>query len=162
MSHFLHFFAVRANPAWEQRKWLYKYLPVGVVGARGRGLCFRPFLAWMTCLKSAVWNRSASRFALASRESMKRQALLAVAVLLPAAWAAILGPVPAAGPAALARVPPPILGRFWEPKPGERRQAVERILEVEVRMFFSPHPRALARSLTLTIFPPYLLRSWSG
>ena len=97
------------------------------------------------------------------RESMKRrQALLAVAVLLPAAWAAILGPVPAAGPAALARVPPPILGRFWEPKPGERRQAVERILEVEVRMFFSPHPRALARSLTLTIFPPYHLRSWSG
>ena len=62
----------------------------------------------------------------------RRQALLAVAVLLPAAWAAILGPVPAAGPAALARVPPPILGRFWEPKPGERRQAVERILEVEL------------------------------
>ena len=92
----------------------------------------------------------------------RRQALLAVAVLLPAAWAAILGPVPAAGPAALARVPPPILGRFWEPKPGERRQAVERILEVEVRMFFSPHPRALARSLTLTIFPPHHLRSWSG
>ena len=117
----------------------------------------------MTCLKSAVLNPICLEIRLVARESMKRrQALLAVAVLLPAAWAAILGPVPAAGPAALARVPPPILGRFWEPKPGERRQAVERILEVEVRMFFSPHPRALARSHTLTVFPPHHLRSWSG